>query len=397
MGLVDAEDSVGGSRRRVISLLAEALLPLASASDRALGARRIVDLLAGTVARACQIDLVDENGALATLARSPAEEGPGYSAAAEAAEEVARSGTAQVVQAAAESPVWAVLPLTVRRRRVGVLSVALDHRSSGVDDAEMADLGRIAVSVGAALAHAEAYERAFRVSHTLQESLLPSAVPTAGWFEMAGRYVPGTTGLDIGGDWYDAEILDDGTLALSVGDVAGHGIEAAAQMGELRSAIMALRRVQSGPDTLLSVLHGVGATMGCVATAVSVRVDRSGEMRWSSAGHLPPLLVRPDGDVEILPGEQAPLLGVGYTGAVPLNRWHLEEGETVVLYTDGLVERRDEGLDESLERLTEELAQMSWRTPSDLIERMLQGRDVSASTEDDIAVLVTRLRADPGV
>ena len=125
--------------------------------------------------------------------------------------------------------------------------------------------------------------------------------------------------------------MSDGTVALSVGDIAGHGMEAAAQMGEVRSAMAALRLVRRAPDELIPLLHRLAEDMDYFATVICARLDPTGNLQWASGGYLPPLVVREDGTGDLLGTNQSPPLGVGYKGRVPLNRHRLDPDDTVVI------------------------------------------------------------------
>lgn len=364
------------SRADVLHLVAAGLSPLEAVGDRVAIARGVGDLLIDTIAVAYQVDIVgDEN--IVTLAHAGAER-----VDRPAVRRVLRRGAPEVLGR------WAVVPISASGRTIGVLSVAVDHAGWQDDGLPLDELNRIGRALGMALANAEVHAHATHVSHMLQESLLPSELPTADWFDIAGRHVPGSAGLEVGGDWYDAQILDDGTLAMSVGDVAGHGVEAAARMGELRSATTALRLVRRGPDDLISVLHRLTSSIGYIATAICTRLDPHGHMAWASAGHLPPLLIRRGDAVEVLEGRVSPPLGVGYHDEVPVGRHPIDSGDAILLYTDGLVEHRREPIDTSLQRLADRVRVLRWQSAAELIDRVVDERDDDAdSTRDDIAVL----------
>jgi serine phosphatase RsbU (regulator of sigma subunit) len=348
-------------------------------------------MIVSTVGAACQIDLVDEAGDHTVVRRSGMDWStpPAIEESAPAA--VIRDRQPRIVAATSTSTVqWMIVPLIAERRTLGALSVAVDRPSLALNTADLDHLRRIGAAVAAALTKVDADERMLRISRTLQESLLPTALPTSEWFELAGRYVAGGPGLDIGGDWYDAQMLEEGVLALSVGDLAGHGVEAAARMGELRTATAALRLVRSGPDALISVLHRLVTELGYFATAICARLDMAGTLLWASAGHLPPLLMHPNGEVELLTSEQSPPLGVAFRQKVPINRRRLDRGDLVLFYTDGLIERRDESIDVSLKRLVETVVSAPRRRPADLIAHVVEqhhGLDPTQSTGDDVAVL----------
>jgi serine phosphatase RsbU (regulator of sigma subunit) len=275
---------------------------------------------------------------------------------------------------------------------IGTLSIGLAEPASEVGPSHLRELSRIASGLASAITESTAHERATRISQALQSSLLPSDLAIGSWFELAAQYLPGTADLRIGGDWYDSQIMADGTVALSVGDVAGHGIEAAAQMGELRIAMAALRLVRSAPDDLIAVVHRLTAQMGYFATVVCVRLDPTGNLVWASAGHLPPIVVHEDGHAELLETDQSPPLGAGYAGSIPINRFRLNPRDIVLLYTDGLVERREISLDVTLQSLIDQISHRRWKGAAELVDEVIKNRNQDDYTGDDIAVLAARWR-----
>ncbi len=195
------------------------------------------------------------------------------------------------------------------------------------------------------------------VAQRLQRSLLAGALPTAPGLEVDVLYRPAERGLEVGGDWFDAFWVRDGdTVALVVGDVVGRGIEAAATMGQLRSAVRALASTGLGPAALLGALdayaqrHGIGQMTTLVCAELDVPSRR---LRYSCAGHPPPLLVPADGAPGLLwEGRSPPLYAHAAPGAArPEAEVTLDAGTTVLLYTDGLIERRAAPLSVQLDRL----------------------------------------------
>jgi phosphoserine phosphatase RsbU/P len=241
------------------------------------------------------------------------------------------------------------VPLILEDRVIGVL-----HVSSGQIDRFADDVLGLLVPAGerAALAigRARVVERERRIAETLQRSLLPEVLPAIEGFSLAARFIPGA-GVEVGGDWYDALPLPSGELAVVIGDVAGKGLRAATLMGELRAGLRAYALEGGGPRDTLARLDRLALRSGHMATVVLVHADGSaGRLAFASAGHLPPLLIRPDGRAEYLGGGSAPPLLAFGEGDPPVEG-AFEQGARVVLYTDGLVERRTEPIDEGLERL----------------------------------------------
>ncbi|WP_276314963.1 SpoIIE family protein phosphatase [Streptomyces sp. WAC 06738] len=241
------------------------------------------------------------------------------------------------------------------------------------------------------LAHAREREVALR----LQEAMLPAPSPLA-HHRAAVRYRPAVASLNVCGDWYD--IADrpggDGTV-VAVGDVVGHGLRAAGVMGQLRSALSAASLVADGPAQALEVLGRYARTVdaAATATAAAVFIDWAGRsLTYSSAGHLPPVLWRPDGTVTYLDQATDPPLGVRpERSARPEARAEFTEGCVLVLYTDGLVERRYEDIDVGLARLADSIARHGAGDPERLADALLADLVPSAGLTDDTALVVVRL------
>ncbi|MEX2195772.1 MAG: SpoIIE family protein phosphatase [Thermoleophilaceae bacterium] len=225
-----------------------------------------------------------------------------------------------------------------------------------------------------------------RIAETLQRSLLPAELPTGGDVVVAARYLPATA--EVGGDWYDAMPLPGGGLGLVLGDVSGHGIRAAALMAELRHSLAAYvfdgREPAEAADRLDRLLRERGHQH--IATLVYGVLEPGGVFRYVSAGHLPPLVID-DGGARLLEPEPGPPLGVGadYTEG----SCHVPPGALLVLYSDGLVERRDEVLDVGLERLRA-LAAAGPRDPEELCDHLVAGLVPAEGGDDDVAVMVAR-------
>jgi PAS domain S-box-containing protein len=189
---------------------------------------------------------------------------------------------------------------------------------------------------------------------SLQAALLPRELPTFPHVDVAAEYLAATEGLEVGGDWFDVFALPDGRVALCVGDVAGKGIDAAQVMAQLRSAGRVAALAGQEPHEVMASKNTLMITgdLAPLATTVFTRYDpTSGEAEWVSAGHLPPLLVPAQGPPALLPTLAEPPLGVVSGQQYSFQRAVLEPGDRLVLYTDGLIERRGENLDQGLERL----------------------------------------------
>jgi serine phosphatase RsbU (regulator of sigma subunit) len=365
--------------------LLRALSPLRSMADPVALSRSVSEWIVATVATGCEVHLVDSGG-LITLVDIRDSPPPGPVVVAD----VVASCEPQILEDALGDRAWIVLPLLAKAGCIGALSMLVACPAAGLGASHRRGLAAVASTLAGAISEAQAQQQAKHVSQARQASLLPGALPEADWLELSARYVPGTADLRIGGDWYDSQVMPDGTVALSVGDVAGHGIEAAAQMGELRSAMVALRLVRSAPDELISVVHRLASDMSYFATVVCARLGPTGKLQWASAGHLPPLVVHHNGETEVLGTDQSPPLGVGYAGRVPVNRYELTPGDTVLLYTDGLVERRGVDIAEGLEALAACAGAHHHEDVDQLIKDLVAQLEHPLSTGDDVAILAAR-------
>ncbi|GAA4307241.1 hypothetical protein GCM10023086_25750 [Streptomyces venetus] len=240
----------------------------------------------------------------------------------------------------------------------------------------------------------QAHARERQVAVTLQEAML--SVPDLDRHDnIAVRYLPATASLNVCGDWYDVVDLPPDRYAVAVGDVVGHGLPAAAVMGMLRSALSAVIRAIPSPAQALEVLglYARSVDGAMAATAVKVLIDtRSKLIIYSNAGHPPPILLHTDGTCELLDKATDPPLGAR-EHHVPRPQAGLAytPGDTLVMYTDGLIERRDEDIDTGLQRLSTALAQDPTLSPDLLADALLDRLDVAGGAPDDIAFVVIRL------
>ncbi|WP_406099308.1 PP2C family protein-serine/threonine phosphatase [Streptomyces canus] len=259
-------------------------------------------------------------------------------------------------------------------------------------EAELYTRARELQEVNERLRKAHARER--EVALALQEALLPAPGPL-GHHQAAVRYRPAVGSLNVCGDWYDLVDLADDCLAVAVGDVVGHGLAAACVMGQLRSALSAATRVADGPARALEALglyaRSVdGAESTTAATAFIDWGDHT--LTYSSAGHLPPALLRPDGTVTFLDRATDPPLGASLEHTIrPEATAPFDEGATLVLYTDGLIERRTEDIDTGLARLSDTLTRHRHAAPEDLADALLAELLPPTGNADDTALVVIRL------
>jgi GAF domain-containing protein/anti-sigma regulatory factor (Ser/Thr protein kinase) len=284
-----------------------------------------------------------------------------------------------------------VLPLVSGRRSVGVLELGwADPIALEPDD--QAYLRTLASQGAQALDRARHFESERSIAETLQRSVLPVSLPLLPGVQLAARYLPGTQEVDVGGDWFDAFELTDGRLGLVVGDVVGKGVHAAASMGQLRNALRAISIERLKPPSVLTRLDRLAsdALDTSFATVVYGIVDTStGTLRFSSAGHPPPVVAYPDGRVELLEDGRGLPLGTGLGSKYRQSVVDLPAGSVVVLYSDGLVERRGHTIDEGLDSLVAAIGS----APKDS-ERMLEHvleHVVGAERADDVAILAARV------
>ncbi|MFD5201596.1 SpoIIE family protein phosphatase [Streptomyces sp. NPDC058375] len=252
--------------------------------------------------------------------------------------------------------------------------------------------------------HAEAAER-LRTSErrhretavTLQRSLLPQELEQPDDLRIAATYQPGGTDAAVGGDWYDVITLGAGRTALVIGDVMGRGVRAAAVMGQLRTAVRAYARLDLPPHEVIQLLDGLAAEIDAsqIATCVyAVHDPNEGQLVYASAGHLPILVSDEDGTVHRAADPTGPPLGTGgwvhTSGTIAL-----PPGSTAVLYTDGLVERRSEDIDEGVASLARALSGAKG-SPQVVCDRLIRSLGVTAEHDDDVAVLVVQHPARTG-
>ncbi|RLP85015.1 SpoIIE family protein phosphatase [Micromonospora sp. CV4] len=278
---------------------------------------------------------------------------------------------------------------------LGAITLVNDAQRQQFDDRDLltaVDIGRRA---GQAIGNSSMYDEQRHVAEVLQHSMLPR-LPGVAELELAARYQPAADRVAVGGDWYDAFVQPDGDLIVAIGDVAGHDIEAAATMGQLRNLVRG--NAFGRPDTvgeLMTHLDGAmrGLRLPIPATATLVRIcpERSGvrEMTWCNAGHPPAMLVRAGGAVEILEAPPEPLLGLARPSRRTTRSTSLALGDTLLLYTDGLIERRDRPIDDGLAELVARLAGTDTLPLDELCDLLLTSIGHRA---DDTALLAVRAR-----
>lgn len=283
------------------------------------------------------------------------------------------------------------VPLISRGNTIGVLAAEPSAGSFTAEDvAVFTELARL---TAAATDNALRYEHERSVAHLLQRAMLTD-LPQAGRLGFTARYLPAEAGLNVGGDWYDAFERPDGDMIAAVGDVTGHGLQAAALMGQLRTTLRAFAIDGSGPGEVLTRMHRLLSHLqpDDLATAVLAQVSPDGLLRWSNAGHPPPLLRAPDGTVTTLDGHDF-LLGMPLEGAA-LEEFsiRLDPGAIVLFYTDGLIERRGVPLGICIDRLARALARAEGPL-DDIADSVLAEMLRDSAREDDTCLLMFRAAA----
>jgi PAS domain S-box-containing protein len=284
-------------------------------------------------------------------------------------------------------------PLVVDDEVIGVLQVAAGQPGHfGEDDLEL--LPMVASRVALAVDRAVASDRERSIAETLQHSLLPDRLPDRDDIDLATRYRPGTAGLQVGGDWYDVVPVGEACVGLVIGDVMGHGVRAAAVMGQLRSVVRIYLELGTPLPDIAANLNRLVLDMGDseITSLLVARLDSdTGQFDWVSAGHLPPVVRHRDGRAVFLGADPNPPLGSLPGASFACHELSLAAGATVLLYTDGLVERRDRSLDATLSQLAEVVATGSAR-PDALCDGVLDAM-VTSATFDDVALLAVQLHA----
>ena len=280
------------------------------------------------------------------------------------------------------------VPLLVQGRVIGVLHVGtLTFREFTLEDKELLQLA--ADRAAPAIENARLFEQR-RVAEALQRTLLPSELPTIAGLELASRYVP-AEGSGLGGDWYDVFELPESRIAIAVGDVVGHGIGAATVMAQLRTALRAYAAEGHGPASVVQAVDHLMWQLGPteMTTLAYLLLDPVEEtLEVVNAGHLPPLIMDPGGEPRYLDVTGALPLGTSQSEVYESRVVPFPAGTTVVLFTDGLVERRGAPIDVGLERLQQVIAGRD-----DVEELCTEALDQLLSDEppDDVAIVAARM------
>ncbi|HYY21954.1 MAG TPA: SpoIIE family protein phosphatase [Thermoleophilaceae bacterium] len=281
------------------------------------------------------------------------------------------------------------VPLTAEGTVRGVIQVAaVAPRRFAAEDLDMLRLA--ADRVALAIEHARVYEREHRIAESLQRSLLPERLPQLPGLAVAARYRPAASEAEVGGDWYDVIPLPAGPVGLVMGDVAGKGLAAASMVGRLRSALRAYALEGHDPPSVVERLNRLVWTEhgdSEMTTLVYALVDpAAGTVRWVNAGHPPPLVIEPPGGARYLEDGRSVPLGVLPFPTYEERGTALGPGGTVILYTDGLIERPGAHLDEGLAYLAERLRDAP-AEPEGLCDHLLRSMVPGHGAPDDVALL----------
>jgi len=396
------------SARREAEQMAALVQRLQMLLDTALAHTRLDPMLEALVPRVCEVVraeaatflLIGEDGDLVVRASTapPGEQPVRVGLGAGMAGHVAQSGEPLMVTDA--HPEQAVDPAMRAMRSVlsvpllaggvvtGVVQAGV-REPDGFTQDDMLLLRLAADRVGLALEHVRVYEREHRIAETLQRSLLPDRIPALPGLEVAVRYLAAASEAEVGGDWYDVIPIDSSRVGLVMGDVAGKGLAAASMVGRLRSAMRAYALEGHDARTVVDRLNQLVWSEledSQMATLAYLEVDQGeGRLSWVNAGHLPPLVLE-EGTARYLEGPSSVPLGVMPYAQYEAGSMELPSGATILLYTDGLVERPGELLDDGLRRLSDAAVDPS-AGPERLCDDLLRSLVPGGSTADDVAIL----------
>lgn len=408
-----------------LTLLSEASTVLTETLDPDAALYRLAQLVVPVLGDWCGVHVLDEAGGVRTAAAAHGDPGgtalmeddldasPGLASTSPVGD-VLKGGKPQLIRAVTDELLASsassseqleiframgiesavVVPLRGRARILGALSVVSAGSGRRLDDADLAvaiDLGRKA---GLAVENAQLYQRARHVAKAFEQVLVPERLATVPGLDVAARYLP-AAGAEMGGDWYDVIPFSDGPVGLVIGDVIGHDLRASSIMASLRTAVRAYAWTRSSPAVVVDYVDGLarGLEADQMATLIyGIYEPTTRRLRWSNAGHLPPLLIGPGPTATYL--EEPSSVLVGAMGGLPYSegKIDLDPGSTVLFYTDGLIQERGGLVSEGLDRLRQ-LAATQWATaPGQLINTILATMLGEDQRADDIAILCVRVK-----
>jgi serine phosphatase RsbU (regulator of sigma subunit) len=408
-----------------LTILINAAEALASTLDLNTGIRRLCRTLVPGLADWCAVDLLDGQGRLRRVAveRRRTEWSAGlYEGVLPPAEGSAASGARALqgfgpvllndfqVSGKTGDPLrereleifqWldtdtaVVAPLRARGQVFGVLTLARTRREAALTEDSLPLVEDLAHRVALAVDNARLHSQVQYTAERLQRSLLPD-LPTHGPLHLAARYQSAAATARVGGDWYDAFVLPDGALALIIGDIAGHDLHAAVMMSQTRNMLRGIACDRKEPPgkilARLDAAHHILSphqTLTCVYGLVEKTApDEAWQFQYAVAGHPPPLLVERDGDTRFLTGGRSMLLGMDPGESRPEAFERLPPESTLLLYTDGLIERRTEGLGRGLARLRQHAAALAREPLEAFCDELLSG--LADDGSDDVAMIAVR-------
>ena len=409
-GTLDAEEAVRRLSRLVVPAVADWCIVTLIDDDRAAGSRRGLRTavswhadpgLRGAVdayARA-RLSALEDDAIIIRALRTEQPQVIAEDASARAQQMLQPGPVRELMRLLAPESV-AVLPLPGRTGPVGMLTLSNGTGRGPFTPEDLVTARHVAARAGLVLDNARLYRQQRGLAEGFQRSLLTEP-PEPDHGRIVVRYVPAAQAAEVGGDWYDAFLQPGGATVLVIGDVVGHDAQAAAAMGQARTIVRTLAaRDEHGPAAVLAEVEQVMQILRSeiLATAVVARLEQTGgerargqaRLRWSNAGHPPPMVITPDARVRRL--DQRPDLLLGVTPDAPRREQELtvEWGSVVLLYTDGLVERRDEDLDHGLDRLQAILTELAGRDLDELCDQVLL-RMLPACPDDDVALIAVQL------
>ncbi|AKH86830.1 hypothetical protein AA958_16865 [Streptomyces sp. CNQ-509] len=407
-----------------LTVLADINAALAGTLEMNEGLRRVTRIAARRLGDWCAVDLLAEKGRIERFCASRTESGPqpheehaflplppgpaadplvralrgagpllltGSDLTSEG-RETSQTGEAGIVAGATSA---VIAPLRARREAIGALTVSRSGDHPPLTEHDLPLIEDVVQRIGLAIDNARLHRQRQRIAERLQRSLLPE-LPHVDDLHMAARYSPSHTTAEVGGDWYDSFVLPTGSTTLIIGDVTGHDLKAAVTMSHLRNMLRGIASDRQEPPE--KILHRMdvaqhtlypGTTATCIFAVIHGSEAGPWELDYAVAGHPPPLLVTHDGDTRYLNGGRSHLLGATTDLPRPSATASLPAQSTLLLYTDGLIERRGETLDRSLRRLRQHAAALARETPGDFCDELLAG--LAPDSADDVALLALRL------